>query len=157
MPGDTILVGPGIYKEQVTITQTVSLIALSELTPPTIDATGLSNGIFVNGMPTAPDAGLSGVVIKGFRIHNANFEGILVANGNDTTIVDNHVSITIRRSRWVLAIVPEFRPLKPTKETIAAKAFISWPPDAPRSFTTKSTITQAGFSSATKPARIFQT
>jgi hypothetical protein len=91
MPGDTILVGPGIYKEQVTITQTVSLIALSELTPPTIDATGLSNGIFVNGMPTAPDAGLSGVVIKGFRIHNANFEGILVANGNDTTIVDNHV------------------------------------------------------------------
>ena len=91
MPGDTILVGSGIYKEQVTITQTVSLIALNPLAPPTIDATGFSNGIFVNGIPTAPNAGLSGVVIKGFRIRNANFEGILVANGNDTTLADNHV------------------------------------------------------------------
>lgn len=91
LPGDTIQVAEGVYKEQVTITETLALVALDETKPPTIDATGLSNGIFVNGMSTAPSPGVGKVLISGFHIHNANFEGILVANGNDITIVGNHV------------------------------------------------------------------
>jgi nitrous oxidase accessory protein NosD len=88
---DTIEVGPGVYKEQVTITKTLSLVAKNELNPPTIDASGLSNGIFVNGMAAAPGEGVFYVVIRGFNIHNAKYEGILVVNGTDVTIVDNHV------------------------------------------------------------------
>ncbi len=90
-PGDTIQVATGIYKEQVTITETLALVAMDEAKPPTIDATGLSNGIFVNGMSIAPNTGVSKVLISGFKIHNANFEGILVVNGGDVTIVGNHV------------------------------------------------------------------
>ena len=90
-PRDVIEVGPGVYKEQVIITKMLSLVAKDELNPPTIDATGLSNGIFVNGMAAAPGEGVYYVLISGFNIHNANFEGILVANGSDVTIVNNHV------------------------------------------------------------------
>ncbi len=88
---DTIEVGPGVYKEQVVITKTLSLVAKNELNPPTIDASGLSNGIYVNGLASAPGEGVFYVVIRGFNIHNANFEGILVVNGTDVTIVGNHV------------------------------------------------------------------
>lgn len=88
--GDTILVAPGTYKEQVTITKTLSLVALPN-TETTIDATGLPNGIFVDGIAAAPNAGLANVLISGFKIENANFEGILVVNGSDITIVANHV------------------------------------------------------------------
>jgi parallel beta-helix repeat protein len=56
-----------------------------------IDAKGRPNGIFVNGMWAAPNAGVADVLISGFKIRNANFEGILVANGSDITIVNNHV------------------------------------------------------------------
>ena len=53
-----------------------------------IDATGLSNGIYIDGLD---HAGLSNVVVKGFTIENANFEGILVTNASDVTIWDNKV------------------------------------------------------------------
>ena len=89
--GDTIEVGPGVYKEQVTITKSISLVAKDELTPPAIDAKGLSNGIFINGMWTAPDPGLFHVVVSGFTIRNANYEGILIVNASDVTISGNHV------------------------------------------------------------------
>lgn len=89
-PGDTIVVTPGTYKEQVTITQSVSLVALG-FTKPVIDATGLPNGIFINGMAAAPNAGVANVVVSGFKVRNANFEGILVVNGSNVTIVNNHV------------------------------------------------------------------
>lgn len=88
--GDTIVVAPGTYKEAVVITKPVSLVALDG-TWPTIDAKGLPNGIFINGMSAAPNPGVSNVVISGFKIRNANFEGILVANASDVTIVGNHV------------------------------------------------------------------
>ena len=89
--GDTIVVAPGTYKEQVTITKPLSLVALPNL-PPTIDATGRSNGIFINGISAAPNIGIANVVISGFNIRNAKFEGILVVNAYDVTLVDNHVS-----------------------------------------------------------------
>ena len=89
-PGDTIRVAEGTYKEQVVITKSLSLIA-EEKGESIIDAKGLSNGIFINGMAAAPNAGVNGVVVSGFKIRNANFEGILIANASDVTILENHV------------------------------------------------------------------
>jgi len=89
-PGDTIQVAKGTYKEQVVISKSLSLVA-QDGGQPTIDATGLSNAIFVNGMSAAPNAGVADVLISGFNIRNANFEGILVANASDVTLVGNHV------------------------------------------------------------------
>jgi nitrous oxidase accessory protein NosD len=90
-PGDLIQVTKGTYKEQVTITKSLSLVAFDGAQP-VIDAAGLANGIFVNGMSAAPMIGVANVVISGFAIRHANFEGILVANAADVTVVGNHVS-----------------------------------------------------------------
>lgn len=88
-PGSTIQIGPGVYKDSVTITQTVLLIGVSGQS--VIDATGKSNGIFVNGMASAPSPGISGVLISGLTVKNASFEGILVANATGVTITNNTV------------------------------------------------------------------
>lgn len=90
-PGDVIQVSRGTYKEQVVITTSISLVALDG-PQPVIDATGENNGIFLNGMSAAPKTGVANVVISGFAIRNANFEGILVANASDVSLVGNHVS-----------------------------------------------------------------
>lgn len=89
--GATIVVGPGTYKEMVTITKSVSLVSLVPLRA-TIDAKGLANGIFINGMSAAPGTGVANVVVSGFTVENANFEGILVANANNVTLTANHVT-----------------------------------------------------------------
>jgi hypothetical protein len=89
-PGDVVYVWPGVYKEQVTITQSLSLIAASG-SHTVIDATSLPNGIFIDGRAGAPAAGVSNVVVSGFDVRNANFEGILVVNGSNVTLTDNHV------------------------------------------------------------------
>lgn len=89
--GDTIEVAPGTYKEMVTITKSLSLIAKTSIQP-VINATGLPNGIYIDGMKTAPSAGVANVLISGFSIRNADFEGILIANASDVTIANNHVS-----------------------------------------------------------------
>lgn len=89
-PGDTIQVAQGTYKEQVVISKSLSLVA-SGHAQPIIDATGLPNGIFVSGMSAAPNAGVADVLISGFEVRNANFEGILVANATDVTLTGNHV------------------------------------------------------------------
>jgi hypothetical protein len=89
-PGEAIYVWPGVYKEQVTITQSVSLVAVPR-THVVIDATGLSNGIFIDGRAGSPMAGVANVVVSGFDVRNANFEGILVVSGSNVTLTDNHV------------------------------------------------------------------
>jgi nitrous oxidase accessory protein NosD len=89
-PGSTIQVAPGIYKENIVITKTLSLIGAGGNS--VIDATGKSTGIFVNGTASAPAPGVSGVVISGFTVKNANFEGILVANAFGVTIHGNTVN-----------------------------------------------------------------
>src|ERR1700753_1209331 len=82
--GDTVQVASGTYAEQVTITKSVSLVAASGATP-IIDATGLGNGIFINGMSAAPNTGVTGVLVSGFTGRNAKFEGMRIANGDATT------------------------------------------------------------------------
>ncbi len=89
-PGDTVQVLPGIYSESITITQPVSLLGSGNGT--IINAFGLANGIFVNGMAKAPASGVNSVVVSGFVIQNANFEGILVANATGVTITNNQVT-----------------------------------------------------------------
>jgi parallel beta-helix repeat protein len=81
---DIIDVGPGTYRETVLITKPLSLVGYLA----TIDATGLSRGIFVNGMATP---NLTEVHISGFTVKKANFEGILVANSSDVSISDNTI------------------------------------------------------------------
>ena len=89
--GSVIQVWPGTYKEHVVISKSLSLVSQTKLGA-TIDATGLPNGIFVNGMSAAPNAGVSNVLISGFKIRNAKFEGILIANALDVTVADNLVT-----------------------------------------------------------------
>lgn len=88
--GDTIEVAAGVYAEGVIIRKSLSLIGAGRgLT--TIDATGQSNGIFIDGTAASPSAGVSSVVVNGFTIENANFEGILAASATDVTLLRNEV------------------------------------------------------------------
>jgi parallel beta-helix repeat protein len=84
---DTIKVAPGTYKEDVVIGKPLSLIATNPNTA-VIDATGLANGIYVDGID---NPGLMNVTVSGFRVVGARFEGILVANASSVTIWNNHV------------------------------------------------------------------
>jgi parallel beta-helix repeat protein len=90
-PGDVIQVWPGVYKEEVIVTNSLSLVSVWPLGA-VIDATGLSNGIWVNGMSAAPNPGVANVVISGFKVRNANFEGILLSNASNVTVVGNEVT-----------------------------------------------------------------
>lgn len=89
-PGDVVEVWPGVYSEEVIITKSLSLVAVSPLAA-VIDASKLANGIWVNGMSTAPIPGVANVVISGFKVRNANFEGILLTNASNVTVVGNGV------------------------------------------------------------------
>jgi hypothetical protein len=88
--GDTIQVAAGTYKEVVTINKPLSLIGAGSATT-IIDATGLSNGVIVDGSAKAPNSGVSDVVIAGFTIENANFQGVLVQNASNVTIFNNQI------------------------------------------------------------------
>jgi parallel beta-helix repeat protein len=85
--GDTVSVAAGTYKESVKIGMPLALTGADAATT-IIDATGLANGIYVDGID---NNALAGVFISGFTVQNANFEGILVANASATTISGNIV------------------------------------------------------------------
>jgi hypothetical protein len=85
--GDTITVAQGTYSEQVTITKPLSLVGDNRENT-IIAANGHSNGIHVDGF-TAP--GLAHVVITGFTVQDANFEGILLQNTSSATVSENIV------------------------------------------------------------------
>jgi parallel beta-helix repeat protein len=87
MPNDTINVGLGTYKEDVVIGKPLSLVG-ANARGTIIDATGLSNGIYIDGLD---NTGLSNVVVTGFTVKNANYEGILVTNASGVTISGNLV------------------------------------------------------------------
>ena len=82
--GDVIRVSPGTYRESVTISKPLSLVGQFA----TIDAKGLTRGIFVDGIDSP---GLAGVHVSGFTIQNAQFEGVLVANASAVTVSGNTV------------------------------------------------------------------
>lgn len=77
--GDTVIVKRGTYHEDVAVTIGLRLRGAGN---PTIDATGLANGIVVTG---------AGATVEGFTVENATFEGILVRNTHDVTIRNNVV------------------------------------------------------------------
>ena len=85
--GDTVNVASGTYKEDVVIGKSLSLVGANPNST-TIDATAVSNGIYIDGLD---NPGLSGVVVTGFTVKNANFEGILVTSASDVTLWGNHV------------------------------------------------------------------
>jgi parallel beta-helix repeat protein len=84
---DSVNVFAGTYNEDVVIGKALSLTG-ANLQTTIIDATGLSNGIYIDGID---NAGLANVLVRGFKIQNANFEGILVGNASGVTIVGNWV------------------------------------------------------------------
>jgi Right handed beta helix region len=86
-PYDTINVAAGQYKEDVVIGIPLSLIGAGATTT-IIDATGQPNGIFVDGYD---HTGLTHVIVDGFTIKKAQFEGVLVVSANDVTIRNNTI------------------------------------------------------------------
>jgi parallel beta-helix repeat protein len=85
---DTIKVGRGTYAEDVIIKKPLSLIGESR-DKTIIQAAGLANGVYIDGID---HPGLRDVVINGFTIKDANFEGILVTNSAYVTIWGNKVT-----------------------------------------------------------------
>jgi parallel beta-helix repeat protein len=104
-PGDTVQVAPGLYHEQVLIKKPLSLIGANAANT-LIDASGSNPGavgngvgIYIDGMDNLTPAkkliggtGLSEVVVQGFTVMNAQFEGILVTNASNITLLENHVT-----------------------------------------------------------------
>ncbi|HLX44273.1 MAG TPA: right-handed parallel beta-helix repeat-containing protein [Bryobacteraceae bacterium] len=85
---DVIQVAAGTYKESVLIKIPITLLGAGANVT-FIDATGMANGIYVDGFD---NAGLSNVTIRNFTVENANFEGILVTNASSVSISQNHVT-----------------------------------------------------------------
>jgi Right handed beta helix region len=86
---DIIQVAPGVYTEDVQIETPLSLIGAGRGRS-IINALGLANGIYIDGIDS-PKPRLSKVVVTGFTVENANFEGILVTNASFVTVWDNEV------------------------------------------------------------------
>lgn len=84
---DVINVWPGTYKEDVIIGMPLSLIG-SGAGKSVIDATGLPDGVFVDGYD---HPGLSQVIVAGFTVKNAQFEGVLVVSASDVTVRENTI------------------------------------------------------------------
>jgi parallel beta-helix repeat protein len=88
LTNDTINVASGTYNEDVIIGKALSLIGANPKNT-VINASGLPNGIYIDGLD---HSGLGNVVVKGFTVENANYEGILVTNASGVTISDNIVA-----------------------------------------------------------------
>jgi hypothetical protein len=83
-----IRVDRGQYRENVIIDKSLSLLGRGS-SETIIDATGLLNGINVDGIN---HPGLAHVIISGFRVKNANAQGIVVTNASDVLVSSNHVT-----------------------------------------------------------------
>jgi parallel beta-helix repeat protein len=86
-PADTVKVAPGIYKENVIISKSLYLVG-DNRNNTVIDATGLPNGVYVNGLD---NTGLVNVSVSGFSIVHSNFEGVLITNASFVTVFNNRV------------------------------------------------------------------
>jgi pectin methylesterase-like acyl-CoA thioesterase len=119
--GDVVEVSQGTYKEDIVVGKAISLVGANRNNT-IIDATGLKNGIYVDGMD---NAGLIGVSVSGFKVQNANFEGILVTNASGVTISDNYVlknNINLDINSFECTDIP---PLRRMRGSTAAREFIS--------------------------------
>src|SRR5215469_10288410 len=106
-PGDVIQVSQGTYREDVVIGKALSLIGANRSNT-IIDATGLANGIYVDGRD---NPGLNSVFISGFTVQSANFEGILVTNASYITITDTHVvknNLSLNLDEGTCPGIPDF-------------------------------------------------
>ena len=83
-PNDTVRVAHGTYAENVVIDKPLALLGESEANT-VIDATDLANGIDIDGHG---HPGLGHVIVKDFKVANANFQGILVTDATDVTVTD---------------------------------------------------------------------
>lgn len=88
---DYVVVYSGTYNEEVVITAGPSVVA-ADHAEVIIDASDKPNGIFVNGVSSAPQPGASRIVIRGLKVRNAQFEGILIVNATDVTVAENEVT-----------------------------------------------------------------
>ncbi len=86
--GDTINVARGTYAGNVIIDRSIALLGAG-VGVTIIEATGLSNGINVDGVG---NPGLSRVIVRGFTVQNADHQGIVVTNASDVTIISNRVT-----------------------------------------------------------------
>jgi parallel beta-helix repeat protein len=87
---DVIEVAPGTYMEEVKIETPLSLVGAGSGRS-IINATGLANGIYIDGID-APKPRLSNVLVTGFTIENADFEGVYITNASLITVAANEVS-----------------------------------------------------------------
>ena len=85
--GDTVSVSHGTYHEDVVIGVSISLIGENRANT-IIDATGLANGIDVDGLN---HPGLTGVSISNLTVQNAQIEGILLTNVSSSVVQNTHV------------------------------------------------------------------
>jgi hypothetical protein len=83
--GDTVYVSAGTYAENVIVGKSLSLIG-ADPAKTIIEATGLPNAVYVNGLD---NPNLAGVFISGFTLQNAKYEGLLVTNASNVTISGN--------------------------------------------------------------------
>jgi hypothetical protein len=86
---DTIEVAPGTYMEMVKIETPLSLVGAGS-GHSIINARGLSNGIYIDGID-APKPRLSDVSVTGFTVENAQFEGVYITNASLITVAENEV------------------------------------------------------------------
>ncbi len=100
--GDTIQVAQGVYHEDVVIGKPLILMGKNQHNT-IIDASGKANGIFIDGMD---HPGLSHVIVTGFTVRNANFEGILALNISNLTIAGNEVTGNNRSLDFANATCP---------------------------------------------------
>ena len=100
--GDTINIGAGEYAESVVVKIPLSIVGAGASST-IINANGLANGVYVDGLD---NPGLSGVLVTGLTIINANFEGILVTNASYTLISNNHVASNDRSLNYSAGMCP---------------------------------------------------
>jgi len=87
-PHDVVSVGRGTYHENVIVGKPLSLVGENAETV-VIDATGLLNGINVDGHG---HPGLAHVIVSGFTVQNAQAQGILVTDASDVIVSGNHLT-----------------------------------------------------------------
>jgi hypothetical protein len=86
--GSTINVAAGTYREDVVIGKSLYLIGAGS-SKTIIDAAGLSNAVYIDGFD---NPGLSGVTVQGFKLENANFEGLAATSASNLNINSNLIT-----------------------------------------------------------------